>query len=133
LEVGDVEERSLEEVEANRWGDAPEGASRLVKTVHELRRRPVGALGVEDLRLLVSQDVGRDTVVPIALAVVERDPLAEGDFYPGDLLSALLRRVPAEYWRAHPDLAARLRAVEVDNPDDDELKGDISAFRAAGY
>jgi hypothetical protein len=80
----------------------------------------------------VSQEIGLEVLVPLALAVVERELLAGGDFYPGDLLSALLR-APAEYWRSHSEQAARLRAVEMDDPDEEDLLGEISAFRAAGY
>ncbi|WP_433371355.1 contact-dependent growth inhibition system immunity protein [Actinoplanes sp. CA-142083] len=125
-----MDHRSLEEIEESYWGDPPEDSTRLIRTVHELRHRPVGTLSVEDLRLLVSQDVGRDVVVPLALEVVEREPLAEGDFYPGDLLSALLVRVPAEYWLAHPGQTARLRAIEAG---DEGLDAELEAFRGAGY
>lgn len=52
-----------------------------------------------------------DTIVPLTLDQVERDPLAEGDFYPGDLLDALIRRVPDSYWQTHKDQRARVRAV----------------------
>ena len=58
------------------------------------------ASGTEDLRVLVGQQVG----LPVA------DPLAEGDFYPGDLLVSVVR-VPAAFWGEHPELGARLRAV----------------------
>jgi hypothetical protein len=51
-------------------------------------------------------------LVPLAVARLDREPLAEGDFYPGDLLAAVLR-VPAEYWTAHPGQRRRLRAVLV--------------------
>jgi hypothetical protein len=47
--VAEVEERSLEAIEGDFWGDPPVDATRLVTTAHELRHRPVGALGVEDL------------------------------------------------------------------------------------
>jgi hypothetical protein len=70
--------------------------------VHELRRRPVGQLGIEDLRVLVAQRVGLDVLVPLALARLEENPLAEGDFYPGDLLVAVLR-VPPAYWQSRPE------------------------------
>lgn len=103
-------QQSLEEIEGNAWGDPPPGASRLVVTVHALRRRPVGELGVEGLRVLIGQREGLATLVPLALGELERDPLAEGDFYPGDLLAAVVR-VPESYWREHRDQAVRLRAV----------------------
>ncbi|MER7674664.1 contact-dependent growth inhibition system immunity protein [Kitasatospora sp. NPDC096128] len=47
-------DRSLEELERDRW-PAPSGdVTRLAATVHVLRRKPIGELTVEDLRLLVS-------------------------------------------------------------------------------
>lgn len=111
--------RSLEEIEDEFWGDPPADATRLISTAYALRKRPVGALGTEGLRLLISQQIGLDTLVPLALAQVEQDPLAEGDFYPGDLLDALMRRVPEPYWQAHADERARVRAVaEALDPDE---------------
>lgn len=49
---------SLEQIEQDAWGDPPADASRLVRTAHELRRRPVALLTVEDLRLLIAQKIG---------------------------------------------------------------------------
>ena len=103
--------RSLEEIEDDHWGDPPADATRLVSTAYALRKRPVGAIDVEGLRLLISQQIGLDTLVPLALDQVEQDPLAEGDFYPGDLLDALIRRVPDSYWQAHEDQRTRVRTV----------------------
>ena len=103
--------RSLEEIEDDRWGDPPADATRLVTTAYALRKRPVGALDAEGLRLLISQQIGLDTIVPLALEQVESEPLAEGDFYPGDLLDALIRRVPDSYWQAHEDQRIRVRTV----------------------
>jgi hypothetical protein len=103
--------RSLEEIEDDRWSDPPADATRLVTTAYALRKRPIGALDAEGLRLLISQQIGLDTIVPLALDRVEREPLAEGDFYPGDLLDALIRRVPDSYWQAHEDQHARVRTV----------------------
>ena len=103
--------RSLEEIEDDRWGDPPAEATRLVTTAYALRKLPVGALDAEGLRLLISQQIGLDTLVPLALDQVEQDPLAEGDFYPGDLLDALIRRVPDSYWQAHEDQRTRVRTV----------------------
>ncbi|WIN00684.1 contact-dependent growth inhibition system immunity protein [Actinoplanes oblitus] len=115
------------------WGDAPADATKLVATAHELRRKPIGSLQVEDLRLLLGQREGVPVLVPRALDIFERDPLAEGDYYPGDLLTAVLKRVPAEHWAAHPGESARLRAlvatVELGEADDDELRADIAAHR----
>ena len=91
-------------------GDAPDDATHLVATVHRLRRKPIGALTAEDLRVLVNQKEGVDVLVPRALDGLVQEPLLEGDFFPGDVLTAVLR-VPASYWSAHPELLAKLDRV----------------------
>ena len=101
---------TLDELDGGPWGDPPPGATHLMRTVHALRRRPVGELDVEDLRILLGQRIAPTVLVPLALDVLERDPLAEGDYYPGDLLVALLG-VPAGHWLRHPDQAERLDGV----------------------
>ncbi|MFF5079446.1 contact-dependent growth inhibition system immunity protein [Actinoplanes sp. NPDC000266] len=125
-------QQSLEEIEGKAWGEPPADASRLMATVYTLRRQPVGTLGVEGLRVLIGQKEGLETLVPLALDELERDPLAEGDFYPGDLLAAVVR-APHSYWERHTDQAARLRAVAraVDLEELDEAtRNAIGAFRA---
>ena len=101
---------SLEEVENDYWGEPPPDVTRLVTTAYRLRRKPLAELTVEDVRLLVAQQIGLEALVPRALAWLENDPLLEGDFYPGDLLVAVLR-VPTVYWSAHPDQAATLQDI----------------------
>ncbi|MCX5207814.1 contact-dependent growth inhibition system immunity protein [Kitasatospora sp. NBC_00240] len=104
------ESRSLAELDHDRRPEPAAGATRLVATVHALRRRPVGALTVEHLRLLIRQDVGLPHLLSPAMAVLREDPLAEGDLYPGDLLSAVVTRDPSA-WHAAPELLHELRAV----------------------
>ncbi|MFI5931685.1 contact-dependent growth inhibition system immunity protein [Actinoplanes sp. NPDC051494] len=125
-------EQSLEQIENRAWGEAPADASTVVETVHRLRRKPIGALDVEDLRVLIGQRVGVAVLMPLALEVLELDPLAEGDYYPGDLLSVMLR-LPAEYWADHPSERERLagvaRSVDPDDLEDDEkLREEITRF-----
>lgn len=126
--------RTLEQVENDRWGDPPADATNLVATVHRLRCMPIGALTVENLRMLIGQVVGTNTLVPLALALLEHDPLAEGDFYPGDLLDAVCRRTPRSYWSANPQHLARLKkvvaALASTDTDTDEYVVDIAAIRA---
>lgn len=121
---------SVEQVERDSWGPPPPDATRLVATVHELRRKPLRALTPEDLRLLVGQQVGLSLLVPRALALLERDPLTEGDLYPGDLLASVVR-VPAPYWRAHPEHLRRLeRVLDAVDARGAGLTADIDGFRA---
>jgi hypothetical protein len=104
------EHRTLEEIERDRWGAAPSGSTSLVQRVHALRRVPVRDLDVEGLRMLIGQQVGLPPLMPRALAVLAANPLAEGDLYPGDLLSSVMK-VGHEYWDAHPEQHAVAVAI----------------------
>lgn len=107
----DVDESlTLEQLEDSRWGNPPADATRLIKTVYELRHKQIGSLDVEDLRVLLLQQEGLDVLVPLALNHLEQNPLAEGDFYPGDLLTVVLK-IPHTYWQQHPDQRDRVSAV----------------------
>lgn len=123
----DVNGLSLQEIEGDDWGDPPAGATRLVRTVHQLRRTPLGELDAEDLRLLISQKIGLDVLVPRTLTLLERNPLLEGDFYPGDVLAATLR-IPSSYWSANPGQLTRIKHV-IASLDSTDLEPDIAVFR----
>ncbi|EFL06945.1 MULTISPECIES: contact-dependent growth inhibition system immunity protein [Actinomycetes] len=125
--------QSLQQIENSDWGDPPADATRLIATVHRLRRKPIGLLTAEDLRLLLGQHVGVPFLVPRALAMLEQDPLCEGDLYPGDLLASTLR-VPVSHWRANHDHLDRLErvlaAIDPATEDFDRLlRKPIAAFR----
>ena len=123
-------EWSLEQVEGADWGDPPPEARPVVARVHRLRRKPIGQLTANDLRVLVAQRVGLAALLPRVLDRLAENPLVEADFFPGDLLTVVLR-VPAEHWRAHPDQHARIERIitAVADPDP-ELTDEITAFRA---
>ncbi|MGM9467470.1 contact-dependent growth inhibition system immunity protein [Streptomyces murinus] len=103
-------DRSLEELERDHWSALSGGETRLMATVRELRRKPVGGLTVEDMRLLIRQDVSLAYLLPLAVEVLRADPLAEGDMYEGDLLAAVLTR-SAEVWSKFPDLEREVRLI----------------------
>ncbi|MEU0602492.1 contact-dependent growth inhibition system immunity protein [Streptomyces sp. NPDC006393] len=123
-------DRSLEELERDRW-PAPSGdATRLVATAHELRRKPIGALTVEDMRLLIGQNIGLTHLLPLALEVLRLDPMAEGDMYEGDLLVAVLTRT-SEVWGKHPERERDLRLIVSELADlPPDLKRKVEEFLA---
>lgn len=122
------EDRSLAQIEDDDWGEPSPASTRLVATAHRLRRRPIRDLRAEDLRLLISQHVGIDVLLPRAVTLLEHDPLTEGDFYPGDVLVAVVK-VPPSYWRANPDQYERVRQVITRlAPDAPGLDGVIGSF-----
>jgi hypothetical protein len=102
--------RSLDVLDPPAWGAAPEGSTGLVRRCHALRRKPIDGFTVEDLRQMIQQQIGLRYLVPIALQRLREDPLAEGDFYPGDLLEAILR-IDGDFWQQKPDLNVELRNV----------------------
>ncbi|MFD7987203.1 contact-dependent growth inhibition system immunity protein [Kitasatospora indigofera] len=99
-------ERSVEELEGDRWPAPPGGGTRLTATVHELRGRPIGGLTVEDMRLLIGQDVGLAHLLPLVVEVLRADPMAAGGMYEVDLPAAVLTR-SAEVWRGSPNSGGR--------------------------
>ncbi len=84
--------------------------SRLAEEVERLWQIPIGEFRIEDLRLVLLQELGVPYLLPIALEYLERDPFAEGDLYPGDLLRAVLGIEPG-YWDDHPDQYERVRTI----------------------
>ena len=46
---------------------------------------------VEDLQIMIGQQIGLPYLVPITLQRLRANVLAEGAFYPGDLLANVLR------------------------------------------
>jgi hypothetical protein len=101
--------KSLQELEQQDWGESTYHSS-LVTTCHRLRRKPLNQFTVEDLRILIGQRIGLSFLLPLAVERLEEDPLAEGDFYPGDLLQAVLRAGDT-FWAAHPDSFQRVHKI----------------------
>lgn len=86
--------------------------SEVVQRYYALHRIPIGQLSPADLRFLIGQNECLRHLVPKALALLETDPWMETEFYPGDLLSAVVRiDHPADFWNLHEPL--RLRLAEV--------------------
>lgn len=96
-----VLDKSLRELEHSDWGE-PTYDSHLVTTIHRLRRVPLCQFTVEHLRIVIGQNIGLQYLIPIALEHLGKDPLGEGDFYPGDLLKMVLTADP-DFWREHPE------------------------------
>ncbi|NYI07302.1 contact-dependent growth inhibition system immunity protein [Allostreptomyces psammosilenae] len=103
---------SVEALEGDVWPDPPEGATGLVRSVHVLRRRPVGTLSPWDLARLVGQDIGLPWTLPLALEML-RDAApkqAETGYYDDELLTAVLTRKP-DTWSAFPELAQEVEGI----------------------
>ena len=109
MKTGFDRRKCLQELEGDDWGEAGFDSS-LVRTCHRLRRVPLTDFGAEDLRIMIGQQIGLPFLVPLALETLQRDPLTEGDFYPGDLLGAVLA-LPATFWGVHTAMRDVLRQI----------------------
>ena len=89
-------DKTLEQIEKEYWPE-PNHASYLVRTCHLLRKKPVADFEIEDLRILISQNISLNVLLPIALDKLKENVFAEGDFYEGDLLISILTSDP-KYW-----------------------------------
>ncbi|MFI7529446.1 contact-dependent growth inhibition system immunity protein [Nocardia salmonicida] len=103
-------QQSLEQIEGEAWPEPALDATHVIRRVHQLRRVPVGDLSIEDLRIMLSQSVGTVAILPRVLDLLEENPLSEGDFYPGDLLVAMLR-LRRDHWSDQIGLLGRARRV----------------------
>lgn len=89
--------KTLEQLENDFWGE-PSYNSYLVKTCHELRKKPVRDFDVEDLRIMIGQNIGLKYLLPLASETLQKNILAEGNMYEGDLLTNVLKS-KKEYWK----------------------------------
>lgn len=120
---------SLEELEETALGE-PEFGSALVTRAHQLYKKPLATFTVEDLRLMIGQELGLRFLVPLAVEILEEDPFVSGDYYHGDLLSAVLS-IERKFWKEHPDLCWSVAEVTAGLPETlARLKDAIDKFEA---
>jgi hypothetical protein len=94
---------------------------------HRLRSKRVCDFSVEDLRIMIGQGIGLSYLMPFALDALERNPLAQGDFYAGDLLAHVLR-VDARFWSEHPDYREKVESILQRTSLPEMLREHASAF-----
>jgi hypothetical protein len=106
IALGDaIRDRSLQQLDPSLR--LPQGDSYLESEVRRLLGVPIKQFCIEDLRLLIGQGIGLEHLVPIAVAHLEAHPLAQGDFYSGDLLKQVMD-VDEPFWIDRPELRRRL-------------------------
>lgn len=101
--------KTLENLEKDYWVE-PNGDSYLIKTCHQLRKKPLQDFKTEDLRIMISQEIGLKYLIPLAFETLKEDIFAEGDYYEGDLLKSVLTS-DREFWRKETDLFNELEEL----------------------
>jgi len=97
--VNNWQSKTLEILENEVW-DETGFRSVLMDRCFKLRKKCLNEFTVEDLRIMISQQIGLTYLIPLAIEIFKADIFAEGDLYPGDLLKSVLT-VGAEFWKAH--------------------------------
>lgn len=103
-------QKSIEILENNFWKEVSGDCSYVTREIYILRKKPIKNLEIEDIRLLISQNIGVNFILPISLEILESNILAEGDYYPGDLLKSVLS-ISKQYWFQNPEWKAQLIAI----------------------
>ncbi|GIJ54042.1 contact-dependent growth inhibition system immunity protein [Virgisporangium aurantiacum] len=111
---------TIEQIDGVDRGDPPHDSSTLVRRCTTLRRKSLDRFTPEDLRIMLGQREAVPILLPLAVDMLVDNPLAEGDFYPGDLLMTVLR-LPSSTWVTLQDgrrrLTAAVAAVDLDPAD----------------
>jgi hypothetical protein len=102
--------KSLQELERKDWGEPSNGETSLVSRCLSLRRKPLDQFTAEDLRLMIGQQISLSFLVPLAVERLDAEPLVEARYFPGDLLSNVLR-VDEVFWSTHSDSLLRIRGL----------------------
>lgn len=127
-------DETVETLSERPWPSPPADATALHQRGWEARRVPVARLEPEHLRILLSQRIDLDVVLPLAVRALAADPLQGGDYFEGDVLAAALALDEAT-WRQYPgareELLATVRRIDRDAwdfPDDEELVAALDSF-----
>lgn len=103
----DFRDKSISELEGWIWKDpvpSPEDSSGTVCRFYRLHRTPIKDLELGDLRFLIGQNSTLKYLVPMAMDQLRKDLFIETEYYPGDLLCALLQiNNEPNYWISHSD------------------------------
>ncbi|MFT3793199.1 contact-dependent growth inhibition system immunity protein [Flavobacterium sp.] len=101
--------KTLESLEKKIW-PADQGESHLITTCLALRKKQLKDFTTEDLRIMIRQEIGLEYLIPMAIEVLSLDLFAEGDLYPGDLLSSVFS-IDTVFWDTHKDYWEQLDEI----------------------
>lgn len=90
------QQKTLEELENDRWEEPDFGDDRSQK-IQALRQTPLSQFRTEDIRLLIGNGISMPYLIPLAIEKLNKNPFAEGDYYPGDLFQSVLN-VDVNFW-----------------------------------
>ncbi len=80
---------SLDDIEG-KMDNVSELHSGMIENCHLARTKKLKDLDTKDLRVLINQRMGLTYTIPLALNILEENPLVMADLYRGDLLYSIL-------------------------------------------
>jgi hypothetical protein len=92
-----INKKTIEELENDYWVTPLSFQTELTKSIFFLRKKRLIDFDSNDLRILISQDIGVKYLIPKAINLLKENILEEASYYPGDLLSTLLN-LDYAYW-----------------------------------
>ncbi len=92
-----METKSIEQLEKDVWKNPSEFPTDMIEKCYRYRKISIAELTNEQIRLLISQKIGVEYLIGVALEKLERNILTECDFYEGDLL-VTISGLPTEFW-----------------------------------
>ena len=107
-------EQSIEQLEDDYWPELKEEVSGLIRRCHSYRKVPLRALSIEQLRTLITQNIGTEFILPIIIEILEENPITEGELYEGDLLEATAD-LDRSTWVKHPSFLSRFQKIINEN------------------
>ena len=93
---------SIEQLE-NKIYPVVTDSTGLVFKITSLRKKPIADFSIEDMRICISQNESLVYLIPLAINQLTKDILAEGDFYEGDLIMAVIKSKKA-FWAENKKL-----------------------------
>jgi hypothetical protein len=106
-------DKTIEELEKDVWKEI-DYPSNLVRTIYLLRKKPLKAFTVEDLRICIGQNTGLQFLVPLAIEQLEKNIRSEGNYYPGDLLKNILGS-EREFWKENKNYWTKVKEIYLRN------------------
>lgn len=101
---------SLEQLTGLVEGDPDEAPSPMVAAIQRSWRKPLAQLTAQEIGRLVLQLYGFPFLLDLVFPQLEADPLFDGGYYPGDVLSNLLRAEP-QIWAGRPEYQDKLESL----------------------
>jgi hypothetical protein len=90
------QEKTLEALEKKSW-EEPDFADNRHQKISALHQTPLNQFGTEDVRWMIGEGISLVYLIPLAIEKLTKNPFAEGDYYPGDLLQSVLN-VDLDFW-----------------------------------